>query len=636
VKASNRVATIRFAGLEHSASVATGSLLIEAAREAGVEINATCGGRGRCRGCRVKLTEGIAPPPTLCDMVQLGAEEIREGYRLACQYRVVDDANVRISPPAAESAFQILTDTQACQGSNRLAPNSGVAKYHVPAAPPPGGAHGMSDLDALWQRTGLTGSPRIGLETLRRIPAALGSASDGITLTTIGDRIVSLDPGDTSHEVYGMAFDIGTTTVVGYLIDLVSGEPLATVSGLNPQTAYGGDLISRIAFAAEGTRNLRTLRTRIVTFVNELIGQACAESGLATRRIYKVVVVGNTCMHHLFLGIDPTSVGLAPYAPVIRHGYSCPARDAGLRVNAGAELCMLPLVAGFVGADTVAMVLATRLYAREQMCVAVDVGTNAEVVMGNHEKLIACSAPAGPALEGGQVRDGMRAALGAIDRVWIDGDVKLGTIGGVAPIGICGSGLIDAVAALLDAGIVAPSGRLAVDPAGPLPKALRSRIVEDDGGCAAVVLVRARDSATGKDIVLDQRDIRQLQLAKGAIRSGATALAQVAGVAEGDVAEFLLAGGFGNYLNLRSARRIGLIGDVAPTRVRNVANAAGLGAQLALLSAREVDRAAELAQRIEHVSLAEHPDFQRLYLASLAFPARSEGNRVVRGRQTRQ
>ncbi len=609
--------TIRFTGRELSATLAPGALLLTAARKLGVDINTTCGGRGRCRGCRVKLTKGIPPPATPCDVLQLGAEEIREGFRLACQYRVEKDATVQIAPPAAESAFQIMTETGVDQHQPRPAPDSGVVKQYIPLVAE---QQRESDLDALSQSMGIDRTPGISLKALRQFPALWRNTTDGITITRIGDRIVSLESGDTSEANYGMAFDIGTTTVVGYMLDLLSGETLATVSGLNPQTAYGGDLISRITFAAEDPRNVARLRTRIVAFINELIGRACAEAALQASHIYKIVVVGNTCMHHLFLGIDPTSMGFAPYTPIMRQDYSCQAREAGIRVNPEAGLFMPPLVAGFIGADTVAMALSTRIDSRRELCVAVDIGTNAEVVLSHGERLIACSSPAGPALEGGQIHDGMRAALGAIDKVRMDEDVILGTIGDVPPIGICGSGLIDATAALLDAGIVTPSGRLLTEPPESVPGALRSRININHAGVPQFVLAWAHDSGNHKDIVLSQLDIRQLQLAKGAISSATTALAQVAGVVQEDIAEFILAGGFGNYLNLQSACRIGLLPDL-PSRVRYVANAAGLGAQLALVSEREYDHAVELARRIEHVSLAEHPGFQRIYLDSLSFPA---------------
>ena len=619
----NRV-TVSFLGEARTATVPAGGSLLRAARKAGVGIVATCGGRGRCRSCRIKLAEGVLPPPTLADLVQLGEEEIREGYRLSCQYTLSDDATVQVAPALTESAFQILVDTGSPRSGGPVEPECGVRKFHTRPTAPTDERQRTSDLDEVLRGVELNAPRPIALETLRRVPAMLRGSPDGLTIATFDGALMSLEPGDTSGELYGIAFDIGTTTVVGYLLDLSSGETLATVSGLNPQTVYGGDVMSRIAFAAEDRGNMRKLRTRIVRFVNQQIGLACAKAEVARERIYKVVVVGNTCMHHLFLGIDPSHVGRAPYAPAIRGGYRCMAREVGLSVNGGAELFALPLVAGFVGADTVAMILSTRIYAGAELRLAVDIGTNAEVVMGGRERLMACSSPAGPALEGAQIRNGMRAALGAIDRVWIEADVSVRTVGDVAPLGICGSGLIDAVAALLDAGIVAPSGRLLASPEQALPRALLSRIRKDGAGVPEFVLARSSESGNGQDILLTQADIRQLQLAKAAIMSGVVALQQVMGVGDDAISELMLSGGFGNYLSIRSARRVGMIPDLPPSRVRYVANAAGLGAQLALLSETERERAAALARQVTHVPLPTYPDFQQIFVDAITFPTTIE------------
>ena len=598
--------TVTFTGERRSASVEPGTLVLRAARNIGIEIVSTCGGRGRCRSCRVKLVSGTPPPPTLADMVQLGAEEVGEGYRLACQFAAAADATIQIAPPHVERAFQILEATGENRDAGRLTPDSGVSKARI--------------FPSALEDEVRTATQSIPLSVLRQMPRVLEEVPDGVTVTRFAGRVMALEAGDTTGGIYGIAFDIGTTTVVGYLLDLTSGEVLATVSGLNPQSALGGDLISRIGSVMEDAANLRRMRTGIVSFANDLIGQACADAGVKRNRIYKVVVVGNTCMHHLFLGIDPTSVGRAPYTPVISHAYSCAAREAGLRANAEAGLFLLPLVAGFVGADTVAMILSTGIHDSEELRAVVDIGTNAEVVMGGRDRLVACSSPAGPALEGGQIRDGMRAAMGAIDRVRLGDDIELHTIGEAPPLGICGSGLIDAAAALLDAGILAPSGRLPAAPERPMPASLRARIREGPDGVTEFVLAWAKDSGTGKDIVLSQLDIRQLQLAKAAILSGLEALGQVMGVGEEGVAELMLAGGFGNYLNLDSARRIGMIPDLPPERVRYVANAAGLGAQMALVSEAARERAGALARRVEHISLADHPDFQKTFLDALPFP----------------
>jgi len=325
-------------------------------------------------------------------------------------------------------------------------------------------------------------------------------------------------------------------------------------------------------------------------------------------------------MHHVLLGIDPSYVGLAPYAPVMRHPLTLAARELFLKVNPEARVCLLPIVAGFVGADAVAVALATRMDDSPDIRVAVDIGTNGEVLLGSREHLWACSAPAGPALEGAQIRHGMRAALGAIDRVAIEnGDLVLHTIGDAAAQGICGSGLIDAIAVLLDAGAIDWTGLIDLDHADRLPLPLRSRMMQR-GEERAVILARPGESGAGQEIVLTQDDVRQVQLCKGAIASGAAMLQRIAGVPDDKVAELMLAGGFGNYLSIRSALRIGLIPALPEPRIRYVGNAALLGAQLALLSEIERDRAERIADGIEHVSLAAHPDFQDVFVDCMNFP----------------
>jgi uncharacterized 2Fe-2S/4Fe-4S cluster protein (DUF4445 family) len=334
-----------------------------------------------------------------------------------------------------------------------------------------------------------------------------------------------------------------------------------------------------------------------------------------------VVVVGNTCMHHLLLGIDPSHVGLAPYAPVMRHPVTLPARDVPLRVAPEARVCLLPLVAGFVGADAVAVALATRLAETDEMRIAVDIGTNGEVILGSRARLMACSAPAGPALEGAQIRHGMRGAVGAIDRVAVDDDIRVHTIGEAPPLGICGSGLIDLLAGLLQAGAIDWTGLIAMDARAALPPRLATRLVMR-GEERQIVVVRAGEAGAAGEIVLTQDDVRQVQLAKGAIASGIAMVQHVAGIAAADVAELMLAGGFGNYLSIRSALRIGLIPPLPAERIRYVGNAAALGAELALMSEAERARAEALARRIEHVSLAAHPDFEEVFVDAMNFPRR--------------
>ena len=603
--------------LRRTLSPPPGTTILAAAHAGGVDITATCGGRGRCTSCRVKFGEGTVPPPTIMDEVPLGADQVREGYRLACQCRPAESVTDQVAPPLEEQAFQILGPGRGPE-LGRVVIDSGVAKHVVKVALPREEHHQTSDLEQLVAAVGVRPDD-VGRSVLATLPAALRDDPDGVTVTTMGGRILAVERGDTAVMKFGLAIDVGTTSVVTTLLELDSGEQLASVSGLNPQAVFGGDLMSRIAFAQFNASNLRTLHTRIVGCLNRQIAAVCEQSGVLPKWIYKVVVVGNTCMHHLLLGIDPSWVGLAPYAPVMRHALTVPARDLALKVAPDAAVCFLPLVAGFVGADAVAVALATRIDEGDAIRIAVDIGTNGEVLLGSRDRLWACSAPAGPAFEGAQIRHGMRGALGAIDRVTVDDDLHLHTIGETPPLGICGSGLIDLIAGLLDARVLDPTGLIQVEERDHLSPALRDR-VGMRGEERFVVVARAGEAGAAQEIVLTQDDVRQVQLAKGAIASGAALLQRVAGVPVERVAELMLAGGFGNYVSIRSAVRIGLIPPLPESRVRYVGNAASLGAQLALLSERERHRAATVAARIEHVALATHPDFEDIFVDAMNFP----------------
>src|SRR5438874_1546502 len=336
--------------------------------------------------------------------------------------------------------------------------------------------------------------------------------------STNQQQILTMKHNNTTLIKFNLTIDVGTTSVVTTLVELESGEQLASVSSLNPQTVFGGDLMSRIAFAQFNPGNLRKLHTRIVGLLNQHIAQNCGDSGVLAKWIYKVVVVGNTCMHHILLGIDPSHVGLAPYAPVMRHALTLSARELFLKVAPEARVCLLPLVAGFVGADAVGVALATRIYDGDTQRIAVDIGTNGEVLLGSRDRLWACSAPAGPAFEGGQIRHGMRGAAGAIDRVTVDDDVRVHTIGETDALGICGSGLLDLVAGLLDADVVDWTGLIQVETRDALPPTLRERVVLR-GEERQVIVLRAGEAGAPREIVLTQDDVRQVQLAKGAIAS---------------------------------------------------------------------------------------------------------------------
>ncbi|MFQ5994930.1 MAG: ASKHA domain-containing protein [Acidiferrobacterales bacterium] len=600
------------------AQAAPGATLLQIAQGANVDIGATCGGRGRCRDCRVKILKGDVPPATVQDSIQLGHEEVHEHFRLSCQTRVNTDATVLIAPPKAEVGHQILAAGPGVD-SDHVGLDSGVEKQVVTAKAPAEEHHQTSDTEEVLSALTREVSRQVPLDVLRKIPKVIRKQKGLVTVTTFNDVVIDVEPGDTTAHKYGMAFDIGTTSIVGNLIDLSTGEQLAAVGNVNPQAVYGGDLMSRIAFAQFDEKKLNKLRGRVLVAINEFVQEACDEAKVSPEHIYKVVIVGNTCMHHVFLGLDVTYVGLAPYAAAVRDPLVIPAKDLPLKSTPNAHVCFLPIVAGFVGADTMGAVLATRIYDSDEIRVMVDIGTNGEVVMGSRGKLMACSAPAGPALEGAQIRHGMRGAVGAIEKVAIDDDVECDVIGNAPAIGICGSGLIDAVAKMLDADVLEPSGRMRKEREA-LPPAVRERFIDGEGG-SEFVLVRANEAGKDEHVTLTQTDIRQLQLAKGAIYAGIMMLQKVMEISDEQIEEVMLCGGFGNYINTESAVRIRLLPPLPLEKISYVGNAAHLGAQMALLSEMERNRAYELARQIEHVALATRPEFQDIFVDAINLTA---------------
>lgn len=606
-------------GSRRAVEIPRGASLLDAAHAGSVGIEATCGGRGRCRSCRVKVLKGDLPPPTLQDRIQLGEDDVRDRFRLACQVRLIADCEIQSMPPRDESGHKILATGKAVTEDARLTLDSGVAKHTVHVKLPESEHHQTSDVEEILTVLPTGVDRKISVDVVRKIPGVIRAGSNGIvTVTVFNGEILDVEAGDSSAHIYGMAFDIGTTSIVGTLMDLKTGEQLAEISGMNQQAVYGGDLMSRISFAQFDAKKLQTLRATVLNQVNKFIEDACVKANVSASHVYKILVVGNTCMHHIFLGIDVTYVGLAPYAPAWRAPVVLPAKELPLKAAPNARVCLLPIIAGFVGADALACVLATRIYESDEVRALVDIGTNGEVVMGSKGRLMACSAPAGPAFEGAQIRNGMRGAVGAIEKVRINDDLHFETIGNAPPIGICGSGLIDICAAFIDSRVIDATGRLRQERREELPEALRSRFVDGtDGG--EYVVVPADGSGIDRAIALTQADIRQLQLAKSSIYSGIVMLQEVMSVSNEALSELMLCGGFGNYINIENAIKIRLLPDLPPEKVTYVGNAALIGAQMALLSETERNRAFDLVQRIEHVALATHPLFQDIFIDGINF-----------------
>ncbi|MHB0868662.1 MAG: ASKHA domain-containing protein, partial [Chloroflexota bacterium] len=587
---------VRFLPDGAEAWVPSGSTLLAAAAAAHVAIDAPCGDRGICGKCRVRVASPLEPP-TLPELTLIPPEEIQQGWRLACQARVVGDTTVTVPERALQPAVVPLSEIE---------PHPAVRKLHL-RLPEPTLEDPISDAARL--RRALAGEiPDLSMDlpALQRLPQALSAASYDVTAVAVGKRLVALETGGTSTSCAGLAVDLGTTSVVAILVDLVTGRTLGVESRLNGQANYGADVISRITHATSQPKGLQELQSAAVATINSALADLLKRTGIDREQIYEAVVVGNSCMNHLLLGINPASLAAAPYQPVVAEPVSCRAQELGIAINPSGQLYTLPNVAGFVGSDTVAVILATAMHRSEEIRLAIDLGTNGEIVLGNRDRLLTCSTAAGPAFEGAKISAGMRATEGAIERVWIhDGEVKTQVIGSGGAIGLCGSGLLDAVAQMRGAGLLNGGGRL-ISPEkadGAVVPRLLQRLVRD--GAQGFVLARRGR----RPVVLTQADVRQFQLAKGAIRAGISILLKEFGIGEGDVSEILLAGAFGSYVNPASAKAVGLVPPLPIDRITAVGNAAGQGAVMALLSTDLREQANLIARTAEHVELSARSDF---------------------------
>jgi uncharacterized 2Fe-2S/4Fe-4S cluster protein (DUF4445 family) len=589
------------------AHVPAGTTLFHAANWAGLPIESTCGGRGTCGKCKVRVV-GDDTEPTPADHRHLTAQEVAEGWRLSCQSEIHADTSCEV--PAL-----MRTPKAATMGVGRLVllePN--VRKLVLELDPPTLEDH-RSHARRLADALAVEGL-EVGTDptVLPRLAHALEEGTT-VTATVVGDHLVDVDAGDTSQRMFGASVDIGTTTVVATLVDLRTGTVAAVASTINRQASFGADVIARMGHAMLGEEEIGQLRATALATVNAVLGEARATAGVGTRDVYETVIVGNATMLHLLLGVDPRSIALSPFVATFLEPQDLRAGDAGVEIHPDGRVALFPSIGAYVGADVVGDIVATGLAREPRLRLLVDVGTNGEIVCGSIERVCATAAPAGPAFEGGQILHGMRATEGAIEGVVLDDDVHLQVIGGdVAPRGICGSGLIDVVAQLRGAGLLRADGVLASPdevPAHPLA----GRLVVRDG---------VRAFALTDDVVLTQLDIRELQSAKGAIATGIEVAMHALGVSADDLEEVLLAGSFGTYIAPASARMIGLVPPVPVDRIKAVGNAASEGAKMALLSFRERELAFGLPSVVEYVELSGATDFNERFIRNLGFPALEE------------
>ncbi len=592
--------------------VAEGSTVMEAMNQTNLHFDYPCGGRGRCGKCRVQVLEGIADA-TDVEREFLSPGEITAGIRLACVTKVYHDVCIKLPDKKLEHKILMAAEERA------VAINPPIRKTYVEVDKP-----SLEDHRTDWHRLrdGLQQAadvavPRINLQALRQLPETLREAKFNLTLMSHGSEVLGLEAQDTTGTLLGMAFDIGTTTIVGYLIDLNSGRELCVVSTINPQTKFGADVISRITFIGQDEAGLEKLHHTVIEAINTLIGEAVEMAGVKKRDIYAVTVAGNTCMHHLFLGVNPRYVAVSPYVPAISEPVELDASELAIDINPIGRVFVIPNIAGFVGADTTAVLLATELDKSKQVKLMIDIGTNGEIALGSEEKIVTCSAAAGPAFEGAQISSGMRGAIGAIDHIYFKEKLEFSVIGGGAPVGICGSALLDAVSGMLQFGILDRKGKI-LPPDKIADPRFKDRVITYEG-MSAFLLVEESGTGHGRPIMITQRDIREFQLAKGAMAAGVDILLRTYGIDVNAVDEVLLAGAFGNYMNPHSACAVGLIPKELEAKVKMVGNAAGTGAKLALLSYDEYQRTRAIADNAQFVELGSFPGFSNIFAKCMYF-----------------
>lgn len=623
--------------------VAAGTTLLETARQLGVDVDSICGGRQTCGKCRIRVEQGSFPKygiesstahvsgPTATEREYFADHNWGEpdASRLSCVACVQGDLVISV-PPESQARKQIIRKS-ATERAITIDPI--LRQFYVEVAP-----HALGERDGDWERLqqalerewGLR-DLRIDLPALRQLGPALKQGKQRITVVVWDDReVIDVRPG--YHEgLYGLAVDVGSTTVAAHLCDLRTGAVLATEAIMNPQVTYGEDLMSRVSYAMMHDDGLAKMQQAMIAGLNKLAGLAAHAAGLRARDIHEIVIAANTVMHHILLGLDPTDLGAAPFTLATHAALDIKARDLGLKLHHGANVHCMALEAGHVGSDNVGVLIAESPEQSDELMLLIDVGTNAEIVLGDRNRLQSCSSPTGPAFEGAQITHGQRAAPGAIERVRIDrttGEPRFKVIGKeawsdelapeeIGATGICGSGIIEAVAELFMARIIRHDGRFA-EAGSDLPL----ERVRWNGTKAEYVLATAEQTATGTPIVVTQDDVRNIQLAKAALYTGCKLLMQRRGVTQVD--KIVLAGAFGSYIDPLHAMVLGLFPDCALDKVYAVGNAAGDGARIALLSRQRRREANLLARRVEYIETAIDPSFQAEFVGAIHLPHASD------------
>jgi uncharacterized 2Fe-2S/4Fe-4S cluster protein (DUF4445 family) len=602
---------IRFAPDGTETRVPVGTTIFDAASWNGVAIDSTCGGHGTCKKCKVRLTAGSVPISPV-DPRAFTPAELRDGWRLACRAAVADDLDVEVPP------LQTRPKAALVGVGRHVILRPAVQKRFVELEEP-SLEDQASDLERLLAAISDL-ELRVDLGAVRNLGRTLRASGFAVTAVVVDDELIDVEPGDTTERRFAIAFDLGTTTVVATLLDVATGQPLAVRSMLNRQQPFGADVISRVSATMMDPDALEALQARAAETLDMLAAEVCEQAGVRRDEVYEMTLCGNVTMTQLGLGIDPEPLAMAPFIIASRRLPPTRATDFGVHLHPRAPATVFPALGAYVGGDIVAGLLATGLTRDRRLRLFIDVGTNSEIALGSAERVLATAAPAGPAFEAAQIKCGMRAAEGAIEGVKIAGDeLELEVIGDADPVGMCGSGLVDAVAQLVVAGLLDHSGRFVPDEAArELHPGLAPRLTKVGEERVFVLAWRGDDPANA--VYLSQRDVRELQFAKASIATGWSILLSELGVDVGEIAQVLLAGSFGSYLSPASAVRIGLVPRLALPRIVSAGNVAGEGAKMAALSVNERAAAQSILDEVEYVELSGRADFNDQFIDQLAFP----------------
>jgi len=598
----------------------------------GIQITSICGGLGTCGKCKILIQKGLKflNAPTDFERKIFSKNELESGWRLACQ-TIPKKENIQEIKKNRPPQFRIfLPDELLVEDFKILTAgthkkvniNPAIKKIFVSVKKPsleepiPDFERVINSLENASNNLYL-----IEKSVLKELPNILRINNHEITIAIWNDKkIIACEPGNTSKDNYGIAFDIGTTTIVGYLINLNDGKIYSITSKLNPQTAFGEDVITRITFIKDNENGLTQLNSLVIKALNDIILRNCEKAHIHPSQIYEITIVGNSVMHHIFLNINPINIGISPYVPVIQQALNFKARDLNLNVAQEGNVYVLPTIAGFVGADTMGVIIASNIENERDLTLVIDIGTNGEIVIGNQDIIATGSCAAGSALEGAHIKFGMRAASGSIDSVKIDPktlNVSYTTIKNKKPIGICGSGLIDIVAEMLKAKIIARSGTFN-------KKLLKHNRFRTNGKNIEFIIAKKEDTASNNNITISQEDIRQIQMAKAAFFAGTNLilkyLKENGEISDLKIKQIFLAGAFGNYINKENAKFIGMIPDINSEKIFQIGNAAGSGAQICLINKDFRKKTKILLSKTKYVEISTQKQFQKEYAEAMYFP----------------